>query len=409
MPESVGDHHDHSSDYRHSTGGLVSLASRVFHDVNNRLLVIQFACTKLLPGLSCDDLNYTSLLAIDEARQQAADLTLQFRDAQKAELQKYSGTDLNELVRRWEPLLMGVARENVIIEIDLTSKPAIVMACHDSVERILMHLSLSALALISDGGWLNIHTSHTNTKGEKATASDLSVPITSGFSSGSVLLSITDTSCEEAELTASGGLISAVAQSSTIKNAAIRRSTIETVGKIVDDCGGRMSVTTSEEAGTRVDIFFPLVPDIDLPPIRSFAHSRDGSGTETILLVDDDMRVRKFIKCALESQGYKVIEAGDGCSAINMATEHSESLHLLVTDLRLGGTSGLEVADRLRSDCPGLPVIFMSGLARGDLNLDASSIFLEKPFKPTELITNVRRLLDIRQSGVSSHLFAKDD
>ena len=400
---SIDDLHDHMSGTRYSANELLSLVSRIFHDVNNRLLVIQFACAKLLRGLSCDDMNYVTVLAIDEARQQAADLTLQFGDLKRAELRKDSGTNLNDLVRRWEPLITGVARENVIIEIDLSSKPAIVMACHESVERILLHLSLSALAIISDGGWLTINTSHTG--GEQAATSDLSVPI----SSGSVRLSISDTSCEEAELTASGGLVNVIAESSTAKNAVMRRSTIETVDKIVRDCGGQISVTTSEVAGTRIDVFFPMVPAIDLPPIRSFDHPQDGSGSEIILLVDDDMRVRKFIKCALESHGYKVIEADDGCSAINMASEYSGSLHLLVTDLRLGGTSGRDIADRLRSDYPGLPVIFMSGLASDDLNLDSSTTFLEKPFKPTELISNVRILLDVRQSGARSHLIPKND
>ena len=130
---------------RYSANELLSLVSRIFHDVNNRLLVIQFACAKLLRGLSCDDMNYVTVLAIDEARQQAADLTLQFGDLKRAELRKDSGTNLNDLVRRWEPLITGVARENVIIEIDLSSKPAIVMACHESVERIL------PLSLMVDG------------------------------------------------------------------------------------------------------------------------------------------------------------------------------------------------------------------------------------------------------------------
>ena len=66
-----------------SSQELATLTSRFFHDLNNRLLVIQFAIEKLIQGLSSDDLTYTTLLTIEEASQHAADLTLQFRNAQK--------------------------------------------------------------------------------------------------------------------------------------------------------------------------------------------------------------------------------------------------------------------------------------------------------------------------------------
>ena len=144
------------------------------------------------------------------------------------------------------------------------------------------------------------------------------------------------------------------------------------------------------------------MPTIDRPLIPSLDHTQNASGSETVLLVDDDARVRRFIKSALESRGYNVLEADDGCSAINVATEHSDSLHLLVTDLRLGEASGREIADRLRSEYPGLPVVFMSGLVSEELVLDASSTFLEKPFKPADLITVVRRLLDARRMATVS-------
>ena len=397
LPVSAVDPCTHSSQSRYSSGELFSLASHLFHDVNNRLLVIEFACEKLLRGLPRDDLNYATVLAIEEARQQAVELTHQFRDVQKPEAAKGHITDLNELVRRWKPLIMRVARESVIIEVDLSSKPAMVKVSQETAERILLHLCLSSLAIIADGGWLNIHTSHTDC--ERAATSDLSVPIPAG----SVRLSISDTSCTEMESTASGDPDHHEASSIGFKNAALRRSAFETVGEIVREFGGQISVTTSADAGTRMDVFLPNDPAIDPPSAREFDDRHDVTANETILLVDDDALVRKFIKCSLESHGYDVIEADDASSAMVKASEHSDSLHLLVTDLRLGGTSGRELADRLRLDYPGLPVIFMSGLASDDLDLDASCTFLEKPFKPAELITAVRFLLHTRSCASRSH------
>ncbi len=400
---SADDHRADTQQFCCSTDELVTIDSHFFHEVNNRLLIIQFACAKLINGLSSDDLNHSTVVAIEEARQQAADLIHQFREAKKKELAKGSMTDLNEIVCRLKPLITRAAHEDVIVNTDLTSKPALVFVHQETVERILLHLILGAMAVISDCGWLTIHTSHTD--GVMATTSDLSTPSPSHF----VRLSISDTSCEAAESTATELPANENVLSNAVNNAVMRRTTIENVSKIVRECGGQISLTTSEEAGTRIDILLPKVPIIELPLMPAFAHPQNTRGSETILLVDDDARVRKFIKCALESHGYNVLEAHDGDSAINVATEHSEPLHLLVTDLRLAEASGCDIADRLRSEYPGLPVVFMSGLASDDLALDASSTFLEKPFKPIDLITRVRRLLDASRSAAVSELRPKND
>jgi two-component system, cell cycle sensor histidine kinase and response regulator CckA len=399
---SSDDHLAHSQQIRFSSNELHSLASRIFHDINNRLLVIQFASAKLLRGLSSDDLNYCTVLAIEEARQQASDLANQFRDAQKSMLVKCSTTDLNELLRGWEPLIKEVARENVVVNLDLTLEPAMTMVRQETVERILLNLILAELASISGGGKLNLQTSFTDTQ---VSISNVLFPAPSGFGR----LRISETSCELVELTALDRPIAEKALENHGKRAEMLRSTIEAVGKIVRDCGGQLSVTTSIETGTRIDISFPKAPPVLLSTMPTCDHLQAVSGSETILLVDDDTRVRGFIKSALESRGYNVIEAHDGISAVNIASEHSESLHLLLTDLQLGGTSGREIADRLRTDYPGLPVIFMSGLATDDLDLDASSTFLEKPFNPMQLITMVRRLLDNRKNGAGSQSLPKND
>ena len=256
---------------------------------------------------------------------------------------------------------------------------------------------MSALASISDGGWLNIRTCHTGDAKTATSGLPASIP------AGSVQLSISDTSYEETELWEPGdSSADKDALSIASKNAAVRRSVIATVSHMLRDCGLQISMTASEDAGTRIDIFFPKATDIGLPPKSLSASPKSVSGSETIFLVDDDVQVRNFVKCALESHGYQVIEAEDGSSAIRMATEHSDPLHLLVTDLRLGRSSGREIADRLRSEYPGLPVIFMSGLARDDLPVDACTAFLEKPFKPVDLMATVRRLLDLRLGASGS-------
>lgn len=127
--------------------------------------------------------------------------------------------------------------------------------------------------------------------------------------------------------------------------------------------------------------------------------------TETILVVEDDPHVRKFLLNTLNSCGYSVLEARHGPAAIATALKHSGPIHLLVTDLVMPEMSGVEVAAALRGDFPRLPTIFLSGL-----NADAvvqtemqsgQNGFLQKPFKPMELLLKVRDILDVNSHETS--------
>lgn len=118
----------------------------------------------------------------------------------------------------------------------------------------------------------------------------------------------------------------------------------------------------------------------------------------TILLVDDESAVRGMLVDLLRGRGYRVLEAGDATDAARVAAECGPAgPDLLVTDLRLPGASGLDLAGRLRQEYPGLGVIFISGFA-GDLLDDPSragprSRILEKPFRTARLIELITELL----------------
>ena len=121
-------------------------------------------------------------------------------------------------------------------------------------------------------------------------------------------------------------------------------------------------------------------------------------GTETLLLVEDEAGVRGFAKRALQSCGYKVLEAEGGQNALQFAAGQMESIHLLVTDVVMPRMSGREVAERLRAMKPGIKVLYMSGymddavLRHGIVAADND--FLQKPFTPADLAIKVRHVLD---------------
>lgn len=120
------------------------------------------------------------------------------------------------------------------------------------------------------------------------------------------------------------------------------------------------------------------------------------AGTETILLVEDDPQILDLLKWRLERCGYNVLAAQRGADAIAIALDHSDCIHLLVTDLLMPDLSGREVAETLRQHYPGLPALFLSGqpLEQATGGNDAEDSFLQKPFKARELMVVVRDIID---------------
>jgi CheY-like chemotaxis protein len=130
------------------------------------------------------------------------------------------------------------------------------------------------------------------------------------------------------------------------------------------------------------------------------------TGSETVLVVEDEDSVRELVQRILSGSGYVVLAADSG-SQVRMVLDQGVVPDLLLTDVLLPGrTSGRDVADELRAQHPGLPVIFMSGYARDIVahngRLDDGVEFLQKPFAPEELLARVRTSLDAAALGVGA-------
>src|SRR5206468_3915831 len=112
--------------------------------------------------------------------------------------------------------------------------------------------------------------------------------------------------------------------------------------------------------GTTFRVYLPAV-EAARPPRPSDAVSPlPRSGTETVLLVEDEPGVRKIARLALETRGYTVLEAAGGDAALKAAAAHPGPIHLLVTDVVMSGMSGREVAEALRAGRPEMRVIYIS-------------------------------------------------
>ena len=123
------------------------------------------------------------------------------------------------------------------------------------------------------------------------------------------------------------------------------------------------------------------------------------SGSETILLVEDDDRVRDLVLHILRAQGYTLLEALNGHEALRLAADHAGPIHLLLTDLVMPGINGQILSGQLCQTRPGLRVLFVSGYTDNAVAhqgvLEPGVAFLEKPFSPVALTRKVRQVLDV--------------
>ena len=127
------------------------------------------------------------------------------------------------------------------------------------------------------------------------------------------------------------------------------------------------------------------------------------TGTETVLVTEDEAQMRSLLRRCLASRGYTVLEASHGGEALEVVARHHGPIHLLVTDVVMPHMSGKELAQRLQADRPNLRVLFISGYSDEAIErhgvLAPGAAFLQKPLHPDVLARTVRQILDGKDDG----------
>ncbi|HEX7019906.1 MAG TPA: ATP-binding protein [Gemmatimonadaceae bacterium] len=365
------------------------LAGGIAHDFNNMLTVIEGYTSLLLLESKLDAPSHEFVNEIRAAAERAAALTRQLLTFSRQEVRRPRVLNVNEAIRGVSRMLARLIGENIEVHMRLTDRPPLIFADAGQVEQILANLVINARDAMPDGGQLTIETAHVELDATFAQRRRIERP------GPYVVLAVSDTG--------SGippELIERVFEPffTTKPSGKGTGLGLSTVYGIVEQSGGRIWVYSEMGHGTSFKIYFPLsTGEADADAVRTESPPVL-DGTETVLLVEDDVALRRVAARSLERAGYTVIQAEDAAQALEVCADADRAIAAVVSDVMMPGMSGVEFRDRVRAARPGLPVLLMSGYTRDAANTVVNSVgedvFIEKPFTPAALAAKVREVID---------------
>ncbi|NWJ48620.1 MAG: PAS domain S-box protein [Chloroflexi bacterium] len=365
------------------------LAGGVAHDFNNLLTVIQGYIDIWQFSLDEDDPHREELEEINKATQRATALTRQLLTLSRRQVVQTKEIDLNELIRNLEKMLRRVIGEDVELVCELEKSLGKVKVDPGQIEQVILNLSVNARDAMPKGGRLKLKTYNFEVNNDYA---DKHITIKTG---SYIVLETSDTGKGMDKETLSHIFEPFFTTKETGKGTGLGLSIVY---GIVQQNEGHVWVYSEPMLGTTFKIFLPSLKEAGNVPTEATAESSAKvTGTETILLVEDDEAIRKLAVRLLRNNGYKVLEAGDGIAALKLAQEYDAKIHLLISDVVMPRMGGPELAEEIKSLISGLKVLFMSGYT-GDFDIDGTllpeSTYIHKPFTTEEFSRKIREVLD---------------
>ncbi len=363
------------------------LSGGIAHNFNNILTAIIGNCELLRPRVVSDPKALRHAEAIQWAAQRASMLTRELLAFACRQQMRPQLVELNSIIHDLEPLLRGVISKDIAFEFDLASELGSVLTDPAQLEQVVMNLVLNARDAMPTGGTITVRTRHEFLATARDGQPD-AIPV-----GAYVTLAIEDTG---------HGIDPAVVPRIfepffTTKEG--EKSTglgLSTVYGIVQQNKGHINVDSDPSRGTTFTIYLPRQQAATPPPARQAAGEAQ-RGTETILLVDDEAHVSSILAESLGEHGYRVIGAASGEEALGIIANRAGEIDLVVSDLKMPGIGGFELARRIHDMAPGKKMILISGHVDDHLEEERVrshvSAFLAKPFTSQALTKAIRDAL----------------
>ncbi len=362
------------------------LAGGVAHDFNNLLTVVNGYCELLLADHRGDAVSRERILAIRDAGRSAASLTHQLLAFGRRALVTPRLIDLNDLISKLETLLRPLIGEEIRIRTILDPNLPALKADQNQIEQVLLNLAVNARDAMPHGGTLTLHTS-------SIILDNVTCESRHGLQPGPyVQIQILDTGIGIDELILPRIFEPFFTTKEPGKGTGLG---LAVVHGIITQSGGCIDVESRLGSGTAFRILIPAFPVEHSLPLAGAGESVRGSGS--ILLIEDEDAVRRIVKLALESHGYRVLEASGKLQVDQLIETGLDTIDLIVTDVVMPGKNGREIVDEIRRRYPGIPALFISGYTDDEVVkrgvFASTDAFLQKPFTPAVLTRKVHELL----------------
>jgi predicted ATPase/signal transduction histidine kinase/CheY-like chemotaxis protein len=365
------------------------LAGGVAHDFNNLLCVILSYTHLLSAARHADDPLRGDLDEIRRAGERAAELTRQLLAFSRQQVLEPRALDLNLVVSGVEKMLARLLGADIELALRLAPSLWTTRADPGQLEQVLVNLAVNARDAMPGGGTLTIETRNAELDDDYARSH-------AGVAPGPhVVLAVVDTGSGMNRDTQARIFEPFFTTKETGKGTGLG---LATVLGIVQQSGGHITVDSEPGRGTRFEVFLPRhagAADVVAAPAPRPVST---SGSETVLLVDDDDGVRAAARIILQRHGYTVLEAGGPGEALLISEQHPGAIHLLLTDIVMPRMTGPELAGRIAAARPGIRLLLMSGYSDASIGEPGlgrqRTAFLQKPLTPDLLTRKVREVLD---------------
>jgi signal transduction histidine kinase len=374
-------------------------AAGVAHDINNILTIIEGHTGLLLRSLPPKGDAASSLKQISAASERAAGFIRHLLMFSRKQVFQTKVIDLNAVLRNLETMLPRMLGEAITLETRYQSGLPPIAADTTMMEQMVMNLTANARDSMPKGGKVLIETSLMEIGADwirhnpEASAGDF------------VCLKVTDNGCGVEPHILPRIFEPFFTTKEMGKGTGIG---LATVYGIVKQHDGWVEVDSEVGVGTNFKIFLPALKNETLPAPNVSTPETVNGGEETILVVEDEIRLLEIVRKVLESYHYRILTAPSVVEALRVWEEHSERIDLLLTDMIMPGrVTGADLAVMLKKQKPSLQVIITSGyssdLAGRDMG-QCKTHFLAKPYQPQDAAKMIRDALsEARQSCPSPH------
>ena len=366
------------------------LAGGVAHDFNNILAAIMMHLSLLRQNPTLDGETRESLNELMLEAQRAASLTRQLLMFSRRSILEVKALDLNEVVANLLKMLGRLIGEHIRLQFDRHEGLPPVEADPGMLEQVLLNLAVNARDAMPKGGRLLLRTGRADVDAAHAQRNP------EARAGSFVVLAVADNGCGMGEETLKRIFEPFFTTKGVGKGTGLGLATVD---GIVKQHGGWVEVQSQVGSGTVFRVYLPFAKQASEAPIGEEAQSPPPGGSESILFVEDEPSVRRTTASFLRNLGYTVWEAGNGLEASRLWQQHRDRIRLLFTDMVMPeGMTGLDLAEELRAQKPGLPVIISSGYSvellgpRGQTT--AGITYLPKPCDPEALARKVRECLE---------------